>query len=164
MIRFLDKEREMALLPRLFDLLYENMKEIAPSELDYESEKAQWLSCVTPALAKDPRKIVLIFAGTELAGFMQYYVNAGVFMVEEIQIRRDYRASSVIMALWKFVGQIVPADTECIEAYADYRNLKSQRLMQKLGMEPVGRTADDQYIHFRGKYPIEITRTVRLQS
>ena len=66
MIRFLDKEREMALLPKLFDLLYENMKEIAPSELDYESEKAHWLSCVTPALSKDPRKIVLIFDGTEL--------------------------------------------------------------------------------------------------
>jgi hypothetical protein len=164
MIRFLDKEREMALLPQLFDLLYENMKEIAPTELDYELEKAHWLSCVEPALAKDPRKIVLIFAGPELAGFMQYYVNAGIFMVEEVQIRRDYQASSMITALWKFMGQIIPADTECIEAYADYRNLKSQRLMQKLGMEPVGRTADDQYIHFRGNYPIGIKKTVRLLS
>ena len=161
MIRFLDKERELELLPGLFDLLYENMKDIAPSGMDYESEKAQWLSCVAPALRKEPRRVVLMFDGAELAGFLQYYVNSGVFMVEEIQIRKDCRASSLIAALWKFMSCTIPADTEFIEAYADHRNLKSRMLMQKLGMKPVGRTEDDRYIHFRGAYPIGKEKTVR---
>ena len=161
MIRFLDKEREMELLPQLFDLLYENMKDIAPSGMDYESEKTLWLSRVEPALGKEPRRIVLIFDGAELAGFLQYYVNSGIFMVEEVQIRRDCRTSSMIAALWKFMSRVIPKETEFIEAYADQRNLKSRKLMQKLGMEPVGQTPDAQYVHYRGKIPFGKAKTVR---
>ena len=154
MIRFLDKEREMGLLPMLFDLLHENMKDIAPSGLDYEEEKKRWLSCVQPALGKDPRRIVLIFDGAKLAGFLQYYVNSDVFMVEEIQIRRDCRGSSLIASLWKFMGRVIPQDIKFIEAFADQRNRASQKLMRKLGMELVDQTPDGQFVHYRGKYPV----------
>ena len=100
MVRFLNKETEMGMLEELFDLLRENMEGISPSGLPYEEEKRQWLSNVRPAMEKAPRKIVLMLAGPEPVGYLQYYVNGGVFMVEELQIRRGFRATSVFAALW----------------------------------------------------------------
>ena len=150
MIRFLDKETEMALLEHLFDLFYENMRTIAPSPLPYEVEKQQWLSEVGPAMAKPPRRIVLVFDGEELVGYLQYYINNGLFMVEEVQLRQDCRASTLFAALWKFMSRIIPEDTYTIEAYADPRNLHSCRLMKKLGMEPVADASCGHLLHFRG--------------
>lgn len=150
MIRFLDKEKDMHLMGQLFDLLYDNMLPIAPTGLSYEAEKQQWLSEVVPAMAKDPRQIVLLYDGEILAGYLQYYVNRSIFMVEEIQLRKDCRTTSLFVQLWKFMSQIIPEDTQYIEAYADPRNLHSRHLMEKLGMKPVEDGSYAHLLHFRG--------------
>lgn len=150
MIRFLDKETEMHLLEQLFALLYENMHLITPSGLSYDAEKQLWLSEVVPAMAKPPRQIVLLFDEGKLAGYLQYYINNGLFMVEEIQLRRDCRISTLFVSLWKFMSRVIPEDTRIIEAYADPRNHLSRKLMQKLGMEPVEDCSCTHLLHFRG--------------
>lgn len=156
MIRFLNKETELNLLEQLFDLLYENMAEIAPSGLSYEAEKHQFLSNVRPAMEKAPRQIVLMYDRDALAGYLQYYINNGIFMVEEIQIRKGFRSTSLFAQLWKFMAGVIPVDTQYIEAYADMRNLPSRRLIAKLGMNAVGETPDGTCLHFRG--PMHILR------
>ena len=150
MIRLLNKETEMHLMEQLFDLLYMNMLPIAPSGLTYEEEKRQWVSEVMPAMSKAPRQIVLMYDGDTLAGYMQYYINNGIFMVEEIQLRKDCRVSSLFVQLWKFMCRIIPEDTQFIEAYADPRNHASQKLMKKLGMEPVEDSSHPNLLHFCG--------------
>ena len=150
MIRFLDKEKELHLLEQLFDLLYENMRPIAPSDLPYEEEKHQWLSQVGPAMAKAPRQIVLVYDGEDLAGYLQYYINRGLFMVEEIQLRPNCRSTSHFSSLWKFMARVIPEDTHIIEAYADPRNLVSSHLMKKFGMTVVEEDSDGHFLHFRG--------------
>ena len=150
MIRFLDKEQELHLLEQLFDLLYENMRPIAPSDPPYEEEKQQWMAQVRPAMAKAPRQIVLIYDGEELAGYLQYYINRGLFMVEEIQLRKDCRSTSHFSSLWKFMSRIIPEDTRTMEAYADPRNLASRHLMEKLCMTVVEEDSDGHFLHFRG--------------
>ena len=150
MIRFLDKEKELHLLEQLFDLLYENMRPIAPADPPYEEEKQQWMAQVRPAMAKAPRQIVLNYDGEELAGYLQYYINRGLFMVEEIQLRKDCRSTSHFSSLWKFMSRIIPEDTHTMEAYADPRNLASRHLMEKLGMTVVEEDSDGHFLHFRG--------------
>ena len=149
MIRFLDKEKELHLLEQLFDLLYENMHTIS-SGLPYEEEKQQWLCEVGPALAKPPRQIVLMYHADTLVGYLQYYINKGLFMVEEIQLRKDCRATSLFVSLWKFMSPILPEDTHTIEAYADPKNLLSQSLMKKLGMEVIEDPSCKNLLHYRG--------------
>lgn len=149
MVRLLDKQREMALLEPVFDLLWENMRQIAPSDLSYQEEKNAWLSCVGPALEKAPRQMALYFDGENLRGFAQYYCNRGVFMIEELQICRDYRSGSAAVALLKFLKNQLPEDIRYVEAYADVRNTGSQKLMKKLGMEPVERSG--QFLHYRAE-------------
>lgn len=150
MVRYLDKERELGLLPALFDLLYGNMKDIAPFSGSIDAEKSQWITCIAEAIQKEPRKILLLYRESELAGFCMYYINGGKLMVEEMQICSAYRRTSIGAELFRFLKKILPPDTGYVEAFADKRNGLSRRLMEKHGMEPVGETPDGTCLHYRG--------------
>ena len=152
MIRILDKERELSLMGSLFDLMRDNMAEVAPSGLACEWEKAKWLAEVIPAIKKAPRQIVLLYCEGALVGFCMYYVNSGVFMVEELQILRGFRSSGVIVELWKFFNRTIPGDTLYMEAYTDAENAYSQKLLGRLGLKNVDSTEDNHLKHFRGEF------------
>lgn len=149
MIRLLDKERELGLLPQLFDLFYENMSVIAPEDRPYEEQKREWLSCIGEALTREPRQILLFYAGKTLAGFCMYYIRGDMLMIEELQIRAAYQKTVLAAELYRFVRRNLLAKVNWIEAYAHGTNAASQRLMKKLGMEQVG--CDGGFLHFRGK-------------
>jgi hypothetical protein len=152
MVRLLDKQRELPLLGDLFDLMYENMALVAPGGMACAWEKTKWLAEVIPAVKKQPRQIVLLYCKGELAGFCMYYVNGGVFMVEELQIRKGYRSSGMIVELWKFFSRMIPEDTVYMEAYTDAENIYSQKLLSRLGLEIADWTADGHLKHFRGDF------------
>ena len=144
----LNKAEKDCWLPMLFDILYENMREIAPSGMSYEEEKLQWLSQVSPALDKAPRQIILGLVGEEPVGYVQYYLRQQMLMVEEIQLKREYQKTNLFYGFWKCLVSIVPEDLETVEAYADKRNLDSIRLMERLGMTAC--ETDGQFVHMRG--------------
>lgn len=150
MCHYLNKEEKDLWLPRLFDLLYENMHAIAPSNLSYEQEKAQWLAAVSPALEKEPRQIILCFAQGDLAGYVQYYIKDKMLMIEVIQIKQKYHRTFLFYKLCKFMVSVFPKDLQAVEAYADKRNLYSISLMRKLGMSACETEKDSPFIHFRG--------------
>ena len=135
----------------LFELMRGNMAEVAPSGLACGWEKAKWLAEVIPALKKAPRQIALLYCEGVLAGFCMYYVNGGIFMVEELQIGPGYRSTSLAVELFRFFSRSLPRDTVYMEAFADKENLFSRKLMEKLGMLPVGETPDGSCMHYRGK-------------
>lgn len=147
---FLNKSEKDLWLPELFELLYENMQLIAPSGADYEHEKQEWLAAVSPALEKEPRKIVLCFSKGELAGFLQFYTRQNMLMVEELQLKKKYHRTTAFWLLCRHMKSILPDDLENIEAYADKRNLKSIRLMQRLGMALCEEEQESPFVHLRG--------------
>jgi len=57
--RYLQKPPTPDILDEIFDILAANMRVIAPTGLTYEEDRAQWLSCVPPALEKEARQIIL---------------------------------------------------------------------------------------------------------
>lgn len=147
---YLDKGERGVWLPRLFDILYRNMHLIAPVEGTYELKRAIWLSEVSLALEKEPRKIILCFLDDELVGFVQYYIRDALLMVEELQLAREYHATSLFFSFCKFFASQLPEELRWIEAYADRRNLASQKLMKKLGMLPIEDGEGTPFLHFRG--------------
>ena len=146
---FLDKTQSSDVLPLLFDILHENMSKIVPSEQSYADERNEWLTAVTPALAKAPRQIVLMHDGEILAGFLQYYVNNGIFMVEEIQLKPVYQRTRLLYELCRFLTDVIPSDTQYIEAFVHEKNVNSQKLQRSLGMAHVDTRGNDIF-HFRG--------------
>lgn len=146
----LDKAEKDDWLPRLFDLLYENMQSIAPSGLSYEQDKAQWLAAVSPALDKAPRQILMCFAGEKIVGFVQYYVRDQLLMVEEIQLKKEYHRTLLFYRFCKYILSVIPDALQTVEAYADKRNLNSIRLMEKLGMQILEEDPDSPFVHMHG--------------
>ncbi len=147
---YLDKSQKDQWLPILFDLLYENMSVIAPSEEPYEAQKEEWFGNVSPALDKAPRQIILCFADGKFAGYVQYYTRDDLLMVEELQIQKAYQRTTLFAALWKHLRVLLPDSIHYIEAYADPRNTNSLTIMKKLGMEPM-EFGNPAFVHLRGK-------------
>ena len=150
MIRFvvLDKAEKNLWLPRLFDLYYENMHEMIPGELPYQREKQQWMSQVSPALEKDPRQIVLCLADNALAGYVQYYTNRNLLMIEELQMAKECQQTTLFYGMCKHLNKVLPEGLEIIEAFSEKQNLRSLKLMNRLGMEQI--EEDERFIHLRG--------------
>lgn len=124
--QFMDKSKAESLLPKLYDILYTNMSVIAPTGNSYEKDKKEWLTCVAQALERVQRQIILIVDQDTLAGYFQYYVNNGVFMMEEIQFKPEYHGSGLFGQLYRYLITIIPPDTEVVEAYAN-KKTKSRR-------------------------------------
>jgi hypothetical protein len=133
----------------LFDILYENMSKIVPADQTYEAERDEWLDAVAPALEKAPRQILLMYDDEMLAGYLQYYVNNGVFMVEEIQLKLVYQRTRLLYELCRFLTDVIPSDTQYIEAFVHEKNVTSQKLQRSLGMAHVD-TKGNGTLHFRG--------------
>ena len=148
---YLDKQQKDIWLPKMFDLLYDNMRLIAPGDLPYEEEKQQWLSNVSPALKKAPRQVLLAFWKEELVGFIQFYTRQELLMVEEMQIQKEYQGTSLFYALCRFLGRNLPADIHYLEAFAHSQNLHSLKLMQKMGMNPIEDRHQQDFIHLQGQ-------------
>ena len=152
--RYLQKPPSPALLDEIFDILAANMRVIVPTGLTYEEDKAQWLSCVPPALEKEARQILLIYDRDELIGFFQYYVTANhsTFMMEEIQFKPAYRGSGLFGDLYRYLIPRLPEDIQAVEAYADKRNRKSLAVLAHLGLTVMGENKNGISYHLRGSY------------
>lgn len=159
----MDKSEKDEWLPRLFGLLHENMKTIAPGELPFDQEQKAYCDNVSRALEKPPRQILLCLEDGALAGFVQYYTRGELLMVEEVQLRRDHQRSLLLRRIVKILAQTLPGEICRVEAYADRRNLRSRALMEKLGMKLLPGEEESPYVHLRGSAG-EIRQAFRLEE
>lgn len=149
---YADKAELEAILPRCFELLYNNMNSITPFARSYERELEEWYGEVYPAMRKDPRQIVLMYDDGALAGYFQYYVNAGVFMMEEIQISREHRGSGLFRKLYTWLMGELPDGITTVCAYSHKLNPRSQAILHHLGLSECGEQGD--LLEYRGEYAV----------
>ena len=146
---FLDKASVYNTLPVLFDILYLNMKKIAPSASTYGQAREEWMGQVCPAMRKDRRQIILMNHVDILAGYAQYYTNDSTLMIEEIQLKPEYQRTRLLRELCEFMKDALGDSLTVIQAYADKRNIASQKLMQSLGMKII--KTDSRFYLFEGE-------------
>ncbi len=151
-IDILRKADVESVLPKLFEILHSNMSRIAPTGNSYEEDFSMWISCIKPALEKEPRQILLLRDKEQLAGYFQYYVNNGIFMMEDIQFRDPYKGTGIFAELYRYLVKVIPEDTIFVEAYANKRNEKSIAVLTHLGLEIIGENKNGISFHFRGRY------------
>ena len=154
----LRKADAASVLPALFDILHSNMSRIAPTGNSYEDDRSMWMSCILPALAKEPRQILLLYDGGKIIGYFQYYVNDGVFMMEDIQFRAQYQGIGMFEELYHYLVKTLPPNTEFVEAYANKKNEKSIAVLIHLGLDIIGENKNGISYHFRGRYENLIRR------
>ena len=144
---YADKTRAECLLPRLFEILDSNMHPMGLCE-DYEN----WFSNVCPALQKPQRQIALMYCGEHIVGYFQYYVNGGTFMMEEIQIDKAHQGKGLFRQFFSWLLPQLPQNTESVEAYAHISNVRSQRILESLGLSRMEDDSDGDFYRYKGKY------------
>ena len=148
----LQKSDSDSVLPILFEILHSNMSRIAPTGNSYDEDFSMWMSCIKPALEKAPRQILLLYDNDEIIGYFQYYVNGGIFMMEEIQFRAHCHGSGLFTELYRYLMKTLPENTEYVEAYANKKNAKSIGILTHLGLAVIGENQNGNSYHFRGRY------------
>lgn len=148
--KFIEKDKAEKYFPILFDILYSNMNEIAPTGEGYDADYKEWSRAVGEGLTKEARQIILICDDETVVGFFQYYVNDRVFMMEEIQFVKAYKGTGLFRQLYAHLCGIIPSETPYVEAFAHKNNIKSQGILKHLGLEPIGENRTGNSLHFRG--------------
>ena len=144
----LDKSQKSEILPLLFDIFYENTSAISPFSKTYEAERDEWLSEVSPALEKSPRQIILVYHGTDLAGFVMYYTRDELLMIEELQLVPKYQRTLLCYKTVKYLYEFLGEKIGRVEAYALKSNQTSIGLMQDLGFAKINDTLGTKFLHF----------------
>ena len=146
------KEELVALLPKLFEILHSNMSLIAPTGSSYEDDFEEWCAKVYPAVMTTVREIVVMYDDSNIIGYFQYYINNGVFMMEEIQIKQEYQGGGVFSAFYSWLIQGLPVALQTVEAYASKLNGKSQSILEHLGLSQIGENKNGSLYHYVGEY------------
>ncbi len=156
---FLEKSRAGELLPSLFDLFYRNMKDIADLG-EYSTERDEWCAEIGRAIQRDPRQLVLIFLGERLVGFFMYYVNGGVFMMEEIQLEPEIQGSGVFRGLYVWLLPQLLADIRQVAAFTNPKNDRSQAILEHFGFKRVENGAKP-FLRYEADYPMFAARLLK---
>ena len=155
----LDEDGEF--LPRMFDILYTNMTAIAPSGASYEADMEMWRGYMEPALKEGSTKVILMLAGEELAGYLQYSILGEILRVDEVEIRRDYQRGMLFYRCGQYFLSNLPAGIHYVESYVNKQNRNSLSIHKKLGMEIIGENPSGRSWHMQGELAVVSARFVR---
>ena len=148
--RVMEKREASVYLPRLFALLDENMRAVAPSGNTYEEDCAAFCEEVGAALLKENRRIVLITDQGELIGFLQYYTNDTTFMIEEAQLKRAYQGRGIMKRFFDDIAAQVPQNIPYVEAFTHKNNEIPQEILRRHGFVCIDENCNGRFCHFRG--------------
>lgn len=149
-ITFLNKLNYINIIPKLYDILHENMSVIAPTKNTYSEDYGIWVKKIIPALAKEPRQIILISEEDNIIGYFQYYINNNIFMMEEVQIKKEWQEKGVFRKLFGFIIDNIPKGISTVAAYANKKNDKSQRILEHMGLSIIEENENN--FQYKGEY------------
>ena len=149
--KFADKLQLKLLLPDLFRILHSNMSIIVPTNNSYNEDYEIWSSYIIPAIQKEERQIVLMFAESKLVGYFQYYINSDTvsLMMEEIQIIKAFQGTGLFSEFYNWLIKSLPKNIMYVEAYANKKNLKSQSILKHLGLVESGENKNGNSFYYR---------------
>ena len=110
--------------------------------------------CDEQAMQEKHRKIVLIYADDNLAGYFQYSLppDSDSLYMEDMQIQSKYQGSGVFSAFYSWLVKLLPDSIQTVEAHAGKTNYKSQAILEHLGLKCVGENKTGNSFHYKGYY------------
>lgn len=147
-------KKDFAFLSRqIFDILADNMSQIAPTGNSREEDFECWFSAVGDGLCCDARQIILIKNGTEIIGFFQYYTTEDTLMMEEIQLASQWHGkANIFRNLYGFLLKNIPCNLKYVKAYANKQNAKSISILKRLGLQIVEENKNGNSYFFAGDF------------
>ena len=156
MNRFIFKQMRIEDIPmfadKLFSILANNMRVIAPTGNSYDEDYKIWLEYSEPAWREERNSVILIFCEENLCGYFQYSINGMTFRMEEIQFKQEYQGSGLFAELYHYLMSIIPERIKYVDAFANKENKKSQEILKHLGLTQVGENKNGKSLYFKGEY------------
>ena len=87
-----------------------------------------------------------------IVGYFQYNINANSFLMEEIQIKKEFQGIGLFSNLYTWLVQKLPQNILAVEAYVNKHNFKSQSILEKLGLVNSGENTNGSSFYYKGKY------------
>lgn len=72
--------------------------------------------------------------------------------MDEIQFKKEYQGCGLFAELYHYLTTVIPAGTRYVEAFARKENLKSQGILEHLGLSVVGESKNGNSLHFKCEY------------
>ena len=131
------------LLPCMFEIIAENMREIAPTGNSLEQDRALWHSTMRRELRRPDKHWVLAFSGETLAGYTLYRISGRVLHMDEIQVAKPFQGGGEAFPLLMghMLHQAQAGGVRTVRASANKVNRKSQGILSAMGLKAVGETA-----------------------
>lgn len=136
----------------LFDILYFNMSIIATTGNEYEEDYLTWYKAVSHELSNKTHKIIIITDDNNIIGYFKYCINNKTFIMEDIQLKKEYHKTGVFQKLYSLLYEIIPKETIFAEAYVSKQNKKSQGILKHLGLSIIGENKNKKSYILRGNY------------
>ena len=136
--RYLENKEKTDLLPKLFRILYTNMSQIATWEGTYKDDESAWLSYIIPELTSGRTKILLMYAGEEIAGYFQYRIQGDTLYADEVEIKQEYQRTFLFYRFCRHLRQWMPEEIRYVSSYVNVENHNSIAIHERLGMERIG--------------------------
>lgn len=147
-----NKEDKESILPQMFDVLYKNMSQIDPTGNTQEEDYQVWKHFIIPALEKKEREILLIKHNNSMAGYFQYTLDNSVLYMEEVQIHHEFWGSGAFTELYRYLVSIIPETNLIVKANASKTNLRSQAILEHLGLKRIRENQNGRSYHYIGKW------------
>ncbi len=147
-----EKQKLMGALPVIFEILYENMTAIIPSDNDKESDYFLWKESVIKNIDSGNTHYVLFYRGEKIIGYFQYRVVNEFFYMDEMQIIKNEQGSGLFRQLFSFLLSTLPDSITTVVAYANKNNVKSQNILIHLGFSNYGVNASGNSIRYECAY------------
>ena len=147
--RFFDEKQDAGLLPRMYDILYANMRKIFPMTSQYDQDKKTWLDWMASDAARG-HEIILMYVEKTLAGYFQFRTEGDTLLIEEIEILPEYQRTLLFARFMQYAGHFLPQQIQWLEAYIRKENDASQALAEGLGLRVVGENKKGTSWKYRG--------------
>lgn len=152
LFEFLIKDNFKNVSQVIFDILADNMTTIAPTGNTREEDFECWYNAVEDGLKQKERQIILIKENQKIIGFFQYYIKTNTFVMEEVQIKKEFQGSNVFRDLFGFIITNIGTSVEFVEAYANKVNIKSMTILEVMGLLPIGMNKNGNSYHYKGEF------------
>ena len=72
--------------------------------------------------------------------------------MDEIQFKKEYQGCGLFAELYHYLTTIIPVQTKYVDAFSRKENLKSQKILEHLGLSVVGEGKNGKCLYFKGEY------------
>ena len=147
-----EKQKLMGTLPVIFEIVYENMTAIIPSDNDKESDYFLWKESVIKNIESGNTRYVLFYRGEKLIGYFQYRVESEFFYMDEMQVIKEEQGRGALGKVFAFLLPTLPNSVTTAVAYTNKRNEKSKNILLHLGFTAVSKSASGNSIRYECAY------------